>query len=171
MLPRMPLGHEGVRNHGATGDRGRAANPGVEGAAMTRRHYGALVGLLITWSACTVAHRSTLAARAAPLSVDRLERAIAVIESGNRNLAPRWDVNGLAFGIHQYHLPRWVELGGTRANFGKASEATQRRLFRAALSRKNFKTFEAVARWHNGAGRAHYAYAKKLEREYAKCRN
>lgn len=127
---------------------------------------GVIVGVLVTWSACTVAHRSTMAARAAPLSVDRLERAIAVIESGNRNLAPYWDVNGMAWGLYGMHRARWGEISGSPVSWGRASAATQRRLFRAALSRKNFKTFEAVARWHNGNGRARYAYATKLEREY-----
>lgn len=100
------------------------------------------------------------------LDVLKLEQAIARIESGNRNLAPYWDVNGIAWGLYGMHMARWCEIGGTRENFGKANADLQRRLFRTALGRKSFKTFEAVARWHNGTGKAHFAYAIKLEREY-----
>ena len=100
------------------------------------------------------------------LDVRKLEQAIARIESGNRNLAPYWDVNGIAFGLYGMHMARWCEIGGTRDNFGKASAELQRRLMLAALKRKQFRAFEQAARWHNGAGKAHFAYAIKLEREY-----
>lgn len=128
----------------------------------TKPHIqGVAIGLSITLVACTAAHRA-----AAPLDVDRLCRAIGHIESGNRNLKPRWDVNGVATGVYQFHLPRWLELGGTRANFGKASVALQTKLLRAALAKRKCTTFEQVARWHNGAGKAHYKYAEKLEATY-----
>jgi len=100
------------------------------------------------------------------LDACKLEQAIARIESGNRNLAPYYDVNGMAWGLYGMHQARWCEIGGTKANWGKASAELQRRLMLAALTRKNFKTLEAVARWHNGGGNAHYGYAVKLEREY-----
>lgn len=138
---------------------------------MSGRYLGALIGLLVTLSACTVAHRMTYARRSTPavvsgrLDVDRLLHAIEYLESSHKNYQPYKDGREWAWGLFALHRARWAEIGGNPRDWGKADVATQRRLMRAALA-KRATTFEAVARWHNGAGKAHYSYAKKLEKEY-----
>lgn len=137
------------------------------GDAMNQSYLGAIIGLAATVAGCTVAHRiavTPLAGRT-KLDVNRLQLAIERIESGGRNCEPYWDVNGYAWGLYGMHMPRWCEIGGKAATWGKASPEEQRRLFRKALS-KRAGSFEAVARWHNGTGRAHYEYARKLQKEY-----
>lgn len=139
---------------------------------MSGRHFGAIVGLLVTLSACTVAHRLTYVRRSTPavasgrLDVNRLLSAIEYLESSHKNYPPYKDGRELAFGYFALHRARWAELGGNPREWGKASAEVQRGLMRRALVRKQFQTFEQVARWHNGAGRAHYAYAEKLRRAY-----
>ena len=139
---------------------------------------GALIGLAVTLTGATIAHKHIQPAKAAPvvnkaptskapiLDVDRLCKAIGHIESGGRNLPPRWDVNGISTGVYQFHLPRWLEIGGTRANFGKASVKEQTRLLRRAIVKRKFTTFERVASWHNGRGPTHHQYAVKLAKAY-----
>ena len=126
----------------------------------TPQIQGTILGLAVTLTGATATHRS------APLDPDRLVRAIGQIESGNRNLPAAWDTNGLAFGLYQFHLPRWRELGGTEKNFGKASVKEQTRLLRRAIVKRKFQTFEQVSRWQNGIKLPGDPYAKKLARAY-----
>ena len=137
---------------------------------------GALIGLAVTLTGATIAHKSIKPAKAAPvapvvnkapiLDADRLVAAIIAIESGGKDLPPRWDCNGLSWGVVQFHLPRWKELGGTEKNFGKASVKEQTRLLRRAIAKRKFITFEQVARWQNGIKLPGDPYAKKLARAY-----
>ena len=121
---------------------------------------GVAIGLSITLVACTAAHRA-----AAPLDVDRLVAAVAQVESGGRNCKPYWDVNAYRWGVFAISKVRWVEIGGRADTWGKASPDLQRKLVRKALASR-CRSFETVARYWNGAGKAHFKYAVKLAKAY-----
>lgn len=137
---------------------GSPASNAVESQAMMR--YS--VTLLPLLAALTAVARNG-GERPRLLDVDRLARAVEQIESGGKNHPPYWDVNGYAFGLYGMHLPRWTEIGGTKANWGTASPALQRKLFRSELKRRKFATLLQFSRWHNGSGNGHREYAKRLD--------
>lgn len=141
---------------------GQAASNAVESQGMMR--YSLTSTLLPLLALVAVARNG--GERPRLLDVDRLARAVEQIESGGKNHPPYWDVNGMAFGLYGMHLPRWIEIGGTKENWGKASPALQRKLFRSELARRKFATILQFSRWHNGAGKGHRDYAKKLEAVY-----
>lgn len=76
--------------------------------------------------------------------VAALVGAFAAVESSGRNLAPYLDClrahphsrdKCYAFGLYAFHLPRWLECGGTRSGWGVASTGEQEALMRTAIAR------------------------------------
>ena len=95
--------------------------------------------------------------------------AFAVVESsGDEGI---WGDNGTAYGLYQFHLPRWLENGGTRAEWGRASAHTQTEVMLRALTKYAAKARAAKAdrlTWlatshNNGHGKYRQtAYSKKI---------
>lgn len=53
----------------------------------------------------------------------QLLKSFAFVESSNRSQI--WGDNGKAWGKYQFHIERWMELGGKKSEFGKATESRQ----------------------------------------------
>lgn len=107
-------------------------------------------------------------------TIDELLPAFAQVESSNR--AQVWGDNGKAYGLYQFHLPRWLECGGTHAEFGNTSALRQTIIMRVALTRyhnyakrRGLNFVQVAATMHNIG---HYVptetrYVKKIKKELA----
>ena len=64
----------------------------------------------------------------------QLMRTFAAVESSSgKDKKYPWGDNGKAYGLYQFHLERWKELGGTAENFGKAGPKVQNELMLAEI--------------------------------------
>ena len=110
------------------------------------------------------------------LDADALLRAFAEVESGGRNLPPRWDVRQWSWGVYQFGKTRWGEAGGAPAAWGKANRAEQDRVMGLAIARylrtkpRGVDAITWAGTFHNsGHGRrTDTAYSRKLRAAYAR---
>ena len=115
-----------------------------------------------------------IAVAAAPdIDRPRLVRAFAVVESGDRNVPPRWDVHQHSWGYFQFGRARYAECGGKPSDWGRAGRAEQYRVMGLAVDRYLAKlpagvdpiAFAGTA--HNGGRyRGETTYTKKLRKAY-----
>ena len=100
--------------------------------------------------------------------------AFAQVESGGDYQA--WGDNHRAYGAYQFWKPRWVELGGDPAKFGKATRLEQDRVMVVALRRyaaskpADVDLITWVSTYHN-SGHPHRTpskYTEKILRAYEK---
>ena len=112
------------------------------------------------------------------MSIKVLLLVFALVESSNNPQAI--GDNGLAWGKFQFHKARWVECGGTLAEYGKASETRQDEIFlnEAKKVEKLLKTAKykridyvtALSTYHNNGHikNEQTPYVKKIKKQIEK---
>jgi hypothetical protein len=108
------------------------------------------------------------------LNVEKILKAFAEVESGNRNLPPRWDVRQRSWGYYQFGRARWIEVGGKPGRWGIADKEEQDCVMLMALLKylKNIPPGTDVLTWmgrHHNTGHGEMTdslYTLKLKSGY-----
>jgi len=102
------------------------------------------------------------------LDVKRLMKTFALIESSNNPNAI--GDGGKAYGLYQFHLARWLECGGTKENWRRATRTEQDKIMRTALTRYLARTSDLtkIANYHNMGNPSSKVtlYTRKFRRIY-----